>query len=76
MLKRSEHCSNCRCWVQHELEDKHLDDPEALGDCCRFPPTVVDNSPEHLLHSTAGWSWPVTFASSWCAEWQRIEQSH
>lgn len=68
-------CSDCRFWVREA-------DDHPLGECRRFPPTVLagdslpDNpessgfdalDPESLMIRSI---WPITTESSWCGEFK------
>lgn len=65
-------CLNCKFWKSISI---------SLGDCRRFPPTVVTSTDsetegEHgeyreIIRSTTSTQWPDTSADDWCGEFQK-----
>lgn len=57
--KRTETCYYCRFWQGHGLKERG-----PKGSCRRFPPAVTPRHPDGAF--------PVTMATDWCGEWQRV----
>lgn len=68
-------CSDCMFWVREE-------DERQLGECRRFPPTVLAGETLRDNPESSGFDpldaesimirsiWPITTESSWCGEFK------
>ena len=63
-------CQSCKFWDQTEVKIETGEDTQ--GECCRYPPTLLDAA----LYQNEAWPdshsgfWPVTYNTDWCGEWQ------